>query len=73
MRDAFASINVQLKKRWDLEAVEAFAGHERGVLEAVIAAGMPVRDLPNGFEGKKKWPLKYTNCSFSPKIFRSSD
>ena len=38
MRDAFASINVQLKKRWDLEAVEAFAGHERGVLEAVIAA-----------------------------------
>ncbi len=43
MRNAFASIDVQLKRRWDLipnlvETVKAFAGHEREVLEAVIAA-----------------------------------
>lgn len=43
MRNAFASVDVQLKKRWELipnlvEAVKAFAGHERELLEAVIAA-----------------------------------
>ena len=43
MRHAFASIDVQLKKRWDLipnlvETVKGFAKHERGVMESVIAA-----------------------------------
>jgi len=43
MRHAFSSIDVQLKKRWDLipnlvETVKGFAGHEREVLEEVIAA-----------------------------------
>ncbi len=43
MRNGFASIDVQLKKRWDLipnlvETVKGFATHEREVLEAVVAA-----------------------------------
>jgi LemA protein len=43
MRHAFSSIDVQLKKRWDLipnlvETVKGFAGHEREVLEEVVAA-----------------------------------
>jgi LemA protein len=43
MRNAFASIDVQLKKRWDLipnlvETVKGFAKHEREVMESVIAA-----------------------------------
>ncbi|HAT19932.1 MAG TPA: hypothetical protein DCS85_07230, partial [Verrucomicrobiales bacterium] len=36
LRNAFASIDVQLKKRWDLvpqlvETVRAYASHEKGV------------------------------------------
>jgi|TARA_B110000914_G_scaffold145718_1_gene127569 LemA protein len=43
MRNAFASIDVQLKKRWNLipnlvETVKGFATHEREVLKAVVAA-----------------------------------
>lgn len=43
MRSAFASIDVQLKKRWDLipnlvQTVKGFASHEREVLESVTAA-----------------------------------
>lgn len=43
MRNAFASIDVQLKRRWDLipnlvETVKGFAKHEREVMESVIAA-----------------------------------
>lgn len=49
MRNAFASIDVQLKKRWDLipnlvETVKGFAKHEREVMESVIAA----RNAPAG-------------------------
>ena len=43
MRNAFASIDVQLKKRWDLvpqlvEAVRAYASHEKEVFEKVTRA-----------------------------------
>ncbi|MFT7302586.1 MAG: LemA protein [Akkermansiaceae bacterium] len=43
MRNAFASIDVQLKRRWDLipnlvETVKGFASHEREVLEALVGA-----------------------------------
>ncbi|MFT6863433.1 MAG: LemA protein [Akkermansiaceae bacterium] len=43
MRNAFASIDVQLRKRWHLipnlvETVKGFAKHEKEVLESVIAA-----------------------------------
>ena len=43
MRNAFASIDVQLKKRWDLvpqlvETVRAYAAHEQGVFENVVRA-----------------------------------
>lgn len=43
VRNAFASIDVQLKKRWDLvpnlvETVKAYAAHEKGVFESVILA-----------------------------------
>ncbi len=43
MRNAFSTIDVQLKKRWDLipqlvEAVKAYASHEREVFEKVTRA-----------------------------------
>ena len=43
MRNAFASIDVQLKKRWDLvpqlvETVRAYASHEKEVFESVTKA-----------------------------------
>ena len=43
VRNAFAAIDVQLKKRWDLvpnlvETVKAYAAHEKGVFESVILA-----------------------------------
>ena len=43
MRNAFASIDVQLKKRWDLipnlvETVKGFAAHEKELFESTIAA-----------------------------------
>ncbi|MGJ8695976.1 MAG: LemA family protein [Verrucomicrobiaceae bacterium] len=49
MRNAYSSIDVQLKKRWDLipnlvETVKGYAKHEREVLEAVVAA----RQAPPG-------------------------
>jgi LemA protein len=42
-KNAFAQIDVQLKRRYDLipnlvESVKGYMGHERGTLEAVIAA-----------------------------------
>ena len=51
MRYAFSTIDVQLKKRWDLvpnlvETVKGYAAHERATLEEVVrlrdAAGEPI-------------------------------
>ena len=43
LRNAFASVDVQLKKRWDLipqlvATVRAYASHEKGVFERVTRA-----------------------------------
>ena len=59
MRNAFASIDVQLKKRWDLvpqvvEAVRAYASHEKGVFENVTRARRGIEaveaDSPERFD-----------------------
>ncbi|MDP0491492.1 MAG: LemA family protein [Verrucomicrobiota bacterium JB023] len=52
MRNAFASIDVQLKKRWDLipnlvETVKGYAEHERETYEKVINARNSARDMKN--------------------------
>jgi LemA protein len=58
MRNAFASIDVQLKKRWDLvpnlvETTKGFATHERETLESVIRArnerGIPCLIISGGY------------------------
>lgn len=51
MRNAFASIDVQLKKRWELipnlvETVKGYAKQEREVFERVIEARNAARRLP---------------------------
>ncbi|NNM28373.1 MAG: LemA family protein, partial [Akkermansiaceae bacterium] len=43
VRNAFASIDVQLKKRWDLvpqlvETVKAYARHERTLFQEIVEA-----------------------------------
>ena len=53
VRNAFASIDVQLKKRWDLipnliETVKAYASHEKEVFENVIKARQRVEASPVG-------------------------
>jgi LemA protein len=59
MRNAFASIDVQLKKRWDLvpnlvETTKGFATHERETLEAVIRARNERGDSQNRFQEEEK-------------------
>jgi len=51
MRNAFASIDVQLKKRWDLipnlvETVKGFAKQERELFENVIEARLAAQKFP---------------------------
>ena len=53
VRNAFASIDVQLKKRWDLvpnlvETVKAYASHEKEVFENVIKARQGVESSAVG-------------------------
>jgi LemA protein len=53
VRNAFAAIDVQLKKRWDLvpnlvETVKAYAAHEKGVFENVILARQGVEKAEVG-------------------------
>ena len=53
VRNAFASIDVQLKKRWDLvpnlvESVKAYASHEKEVFESVIRARQGVESSAVG-------------------------
>lgn len=53
VRNAFASIDVQLKKRWDLvpnlvETVKAYASHEKEVFDSVIKARQGVESSPVG-------------------------
>jgi len=54
MRHAFSSIDVQLKKRWNLipalvETVKGYAKHEKGLLEAVVKARTARSDSPERF------------------------
>jgi len=51
MRNAFSSIDVQLKKRWNLipnlvETVKGYAAHEKETFESVIATRNEVRNQP---------------------------
>lgn len=53
MRYAFATIDVQLKKRWDLvpnlvETVKGYAAHERATLEQVVRLRDAARDSSGG-------------------------
>lgn len=53
MRNAFASIDVQLKKRWDLvpqlvETVRAYAAHEKGAFETVTRARRGIEAVEAG-------------------------
>ena len=53
VRNAFAAIDVQLKKRWDLvpnlvETVKAYASHEKEVFESVIRARQRVESSGMG-------------------------
>jgi LemA protein len=53
VRNAFASIDVQLKKRWDLipnlvETVKAYASHEKETFDRVIKARQRVESSPVG-------------------------
>lgn len=59
MRHAFSSIDVQLKKRWELipnlvETVTGYAEHERSVLEAVTAARNAAPGSRERFNGEGK-------------------
>ncbi len=54
MRHAFSSIDVQLKKRWDLipnlvETTKGFASHEKETLDAVIKARNANPNSPDRF------------------------
>ena len=51
MRNAFSSIDVQLKKRWNLipnlvETVKSYAAHEKELFESVIAARSEAQNKP---------------------------
>lgn len=59
MRNAFASIDVQLKKRWDLvpnlvEVAKKFAAHEKETLEAVVEARNARGDSNSRFAQEEK-------------------
>lgn len=53
VQNAFAAIDVQLKKRWDLvpnlvESVKAYAAHEKDVFDRVIRARQRVENSAVG-------------------------
>lgn len=59
MRNAFASIDVQLKKRWDLvpnlvEVAKGFAAHEKETMQAVIEARKARGDSQTRFVHEEK-------------------
>jgi LemA protein len=59
MRNAFSSIDVQLKRRWDLipnliETVKGYASHEKEVLEAVVAARQSAPESRERFASEEK-------------------
>ena len=51
MRNAFSSIDIQLRRRWDLipnlvKTVKGFASHEKDIFESIIKARNSAQSLP---------------------------